>query len=126
MFILSKGKVLIVDDEISIRTILGQMLKKSDFEAEVANDGVEALKKLKTSPFDIVVSDINMPNMDGVALLKKIKETYPNIPVVFITAFGKDKIIIEAMKVGLADFIEKPFKMDAVISTINKYIKRKG
>jgi DNA-binding NtrC family response regulator len=123
---MSKGRVLLVDDEISVRTILKQILERSEFEADTASDGVEALEKLKNSSFDIVVSDINMPNMDGVALLKKVKETYPTMPVVFITAFGKDKIIIEAMKVGLADFIEKPFKMDTVITTINRYIKRKG
>jgi len=123
---MSQGKVLVVDDEISVRTILKQILERSGFEAETASDGVEALEKLKAGDFDILVTDINMPNMDGVALLKKSKEDYENLPVIFITAFGKDKIIIEAMKVGLNDFIEKPFKMDAVISTINRYIKRKG
>ena len=119
---MSKRKVLVVDDELSIRTILKQILEKNNFEADTAVDGVQALEKLKAGPFDIVISDINMPNMDGVALLKKIKEDYPNVPVIFITAFGRDKIIVEAMKIGLTNFIEKPFKMDAVINTLNQHI----
>ena len=123
---MSKRKILVVDDEISVRTILKQILEKSDFEADSAGDGVEAVEKLKASSFDGVITDINMPNMDGVALLKKIKEDYPDMPVIFITAFGRDKIVIEAMKVGLVDFIEKPFKMDVIINTLNQHIKRKG
>ncbi|MFC1560209.1 response regulator [Candidatus Margulisiibacteriota bacterium] len=123
---MAKAKILIVDDEISVRTILKQILDRSEFEADTASDGVEALTKLKDGSFDIVITDINMPNMDGVALLKRIKEEYTGMPVIFITAFGKDKIIIEAMKVGLNDFIEKPFKMDAVIEIVNKHLKRKG
>lgn len=123
---MAKTRLLIVDDEISVRTILKQMLERGEFEVETASDGLEALEKLKIATFDLVISDINMPNMDGVALLKKVKQDYPSMPVIFITAFGRDKIIIEAMKVGLLDFIEKPFRMDSVISTIEKTLKRKG
>ena len=119
-----KDKILIVDDEESVRMILQQIIIKRGFEAETASDGNEALEKLKISSFGIVISDINMPNMDGVTLFKNIKKDYPKTPVIFITAFGRDKIIVEAMKIGLADFIEKPFKMDAVISTINQHIKK--
>ena len=115
-------KILVVDDEESVRVILKQILDQGGFAAEVANDGVDALAKLKKETFDLLITDINMPNMDGVALLKKAKELYPNMPTIFITAYGKDKIILEAMKTGLADFIEKPFRMDTVIKTIKDHI----
>lgn len=115
-------KILVVDDEESVRIILKEMLLKGGFSAEVASDGLDALVKLKKETFDMLITDINMPNMDGVALLKKSKELFPSMPVIFITAYGKDKIIMEAMKTGLADFIEKPFRMDAVIKIVNDYV----
>jgi DNA-binding NtrC family response regulator len=116
-------KILIVDDEESVRFILKQMLEKGGFAAEAAINGEEALEKLKSDHFDMLISDINMPKMDGVALLGKSKELFPSLPVIFITAYGKDKIIMEAMKVGLADFIEKPFKMDEVLKVVKDQIK---
>lgn len=107
-------KILVVDDEESVRVILKQMLEQGGYSAEVASNGEEALAILKKSPFDMLISDINMPVMDGVALLSKSKDLYPKMPVIFVTAYGKDKIIMEAMKVGLADYIEKPFRIDDV------------
>lgn len=112
--------ILVVDDEESVRVILKQILEKGGFGADVANDGEDAIEKMKKCSYDMLVTDINMPRMDGVALLKKSKELYPKIPVIFITAYGKDKIIMEAMKTGLSNYIEKPFKMDDVIRTIKE------
>lgn len=115
-------KILIVDDEESVRTILKQMLEQGGFSADAASDGKEALDKLGSSSFDMLISDINMPVMDGVELLKRSKELFPNMPVIFITAFGKDKIILEAMKTGLSDYIEKPFRIDGVIKTVKEHM----
>lgn len=116
-------RVLVVDDEESVRTILKQMLEKSEFGIDTANNGEEALLKMKAFKYDLIISDINMPVMDGVALLQRSKELYPALPVVFITAYGKDKVIMEAMKSGLSDYIEKPFRMDEVLQTIKEHIK---
>jgi DNA-binding NtrC family response regulator len=115
--------VLVVDDEESVRIILKQMLDKGGYGVGLASNGVEALNKMKSTKFDMLISDINMPVMDGVALLQKSKELYPAIPVIFITAYGKDKVIMEAMKAGLSDYIEKPFRMDEVLQTIREHIK---
>jgi len=115
-------KILVVDDEESVRVILKQMLEQGGYVVEVANDGEEALESMKGTHFDMLVSDINMPVMNGVELLNKAKESFPMMPVIFITAYGKDKVIIEAMKVGLADYIEKPFKMDGVLKTVKEHI----
>lgn len=115
-------KILVVDDEESIRVVLKQMLEQGGYYTEVASNGEEALEILKNGHFDLLISDINMPVMNGVELLSKSKELFPMMPVVFVTAYGKDKVIIEAMKVGLADYLEKPFKMDIVLKTVKEYI----
>lgn len=114
--------ILIADDEESVGAILKQMLESGGYATEVAMNGEEALNLLKSKKFDLLISDINMPVMDGVALLTKAKEFSPSLPVIFVTAYGKNKIIMEAMKIGLADFIEKPFRMDVVINTVKKHI----
>jgi len=115
-------KILVVDDEESVRIILKKMLEEGDYIAETANNGEEALEAMKGTHFDMLISDINMPVMNGVELLNKTKEAFPMMPVIFVTAYGKDKIIIEAMKVGLADYIEKPFRMDGVLKTVKEHI----
>jgi len=116
------NKILVVDDEESVRIILKKMLEEGGYIAETANNGEEALEAMKGTRFDMLISDINMPVMNGVELLNKAKQLYPKMPVIFITAYGKDKIIIEAMKVGLADYIEKPFRMEGVLSTVKEHI----
>ena len=115
-------KILIVDDEESVRIILRQMLEKGGFAVATAINGEDALNKLKEEVYDMLITDINMPVMDGVALLQKSKNSFPTMPVIFITAYGKDKIILDAMKIGLADYIEKPFRMDTVIDTVKHHI----
>ena len=115
-------KILVVDDEESIRVILKKILEQGDYMVEVACNGEEAMETLKSGHFDMLISDINMPVMDGVELLGKAKATSPKMPVIFITAYGKDKVIIEAMKVGLIDYIEKPFKMDHVLKIVKEHI----
>ncbi len=115
-------KILVVDDEESVRIILKQMLEKGGYSVEVRSDGEEALGALKSGRFNMLITDINMPKMNGIELLYKTKEEFPAMPVVFITAYGKDKTIIEAMKMGLSDNIEKPFRMDDVLKTVKDLI----
>jgi len=117
-------KILVVDDEESVRFILKHMLETGGYSVETANDGQEALETMKSSRFDMLVTDINMPIMNGLELFNKTRGEFPGLPVIFITAHGKDKIVIEAMKVGLADFIEKPFKMDYVLKTVQEHLSK--
>jgi len=116
-------KILVVDDEESVRAILKQILEQGNYTVEAAGNGKEAAEMLKSIHFDAIISDINMPIMNGVELLNKAKELAPDVPVIFITAYGKDKVVIEAMKIGLADFIEKPFRMDQILKTVKEHIK---
>ncbi len=115
-------KIMVVDDKESVTIILKQMLEQGGYSVEVANDGEKALEALKNGHFDMLITDINMPVMNGVELLNKTKEAFPRMPVIFITAYGKDKIIIDAIKVGLSDFIEKPFRMEDILKTVKEHI----
>jgi len=116
-------KIMVVDDEESVRVILKQLLEQGGYAVETAKDGKEALGILEKGHFDMLVTDINMPEMNGVELLSKTREKFPMLPVIFITAYGKDKVILEAMKVGLSDYIEKPFRMNDVLRIIKEHLK---
>jgi DNA-binding NtrC family response regulator len=109
-----KGTILVVDDERSIRVGLKGLLAKEGYEVAIAESGSEALRFLDGQPFDLVLTDLRMPGLDGVSLLKKIKEQYPDTLVVMMTAYGSEKIAVEAMKAGAHDYIVKPFDNEEV------------
>ncbi len=118
----SKTKILFVDDEESIRNLFCRAMMDEPFLIKTASDGEEALKKLETFSAEIVMSDIRMPKMDGLALLKEIRVRYPDIFVVIITGYGAIKDAVSAMKAGAYDYILKPFDFDAIKIIIEKII----
>ncbi len=109
-----KSRILIVDDEESIREFLEIMLKKEGYEITTAVDGLNAKEILTKKSFDMIISDMQMPNMTGIELLKHVKESYPDIVFMIITAFGTTETAVEAMKMGAYDYVTKPFKIDEV------------
>ena len=109
-----KARILVVDDEESIREFLEIMLRKEGYEVTCANDGQQALDLLKKKSFDMVISDLQMPNVTGIELLKQTKEQYPDMLFFMITAFATTETAVEAMKLGAYDYITKPFKIDEV------------
>lgn len=118
-----KQRILVVDDEESIREFLEIMLKKEGYEVSAAEDGVAALDMFKKKTFDLVISDLQMPNMTGIELLGKIRETSPTTLFMMITAFGTTETAVEAMKMGAYDYITKPFKIDEVRINIANALK---
>jgi two-component system response regulator PilR (NtrC family) len=109
-----KARVLVVDDEESIREFLEIMLKKEGYEVTCAEDGHKALDLLKKKSVDLIISDLQMPNITGIELLQKVKDQYPDMLFMMITAFGTTETAVEAMKLGAYDYITKPFKIDEV------------
>ncbi|MBI2688643.1 MAG: response regulator [Acidobacteria bacterium] len=111
--------VLIVDDSAAIRKILHRVLIQTDIPLGTvleAGDGVEAIERLKRSKVDLVLSDINMPNMDGIQLLTHIRENpnWKSIPVVMITTEGSQQKVLEAVDLGAAGYVRKPFTADQI------------
>lgn len=121
-----KSRILVVDDEESIREFLEIMLKKENYEVTTAEDGLRAKDILSKKSFDMVISDMQMPNMTGIELLKYVKESYPDIVFMMITAFGTTETAVDAMKMGAYDYVTKPFKIDEVRLNIANALRSKN
>lgn len=117
------NKILIVDDELNMRLVLAAMLKKEGYEVASAADGSEALQILKSGPVAAVVTDLKMPQIDGMELLGRVSRKYPDIPVIMITAHGTVATAVEALKKGALDYITKPFELEELKNVVLKAIK---
>lgn len=117
------AKVLVVDDEESVRRIIGIQLRRLGHETHEAGDGTEAVEILKTANFDTLITDLKMPQMDGLELLQYVRKKYPQIPVIMITAHGTIDTAVEAMKRGAFDYITKPFNQEEFLKTIERAIR---
>jgi DNA-binding NtrC family response regulator len=120
----SKKPVLIVDDEKNIRLTLSQALEVLDLETDTAVNGEEALAKLKEKYFGLILLDLKMPGMDGMEVLRRVREARPDIKVIIITAHGTIESAVEAMKLGAADFIQKPFAPKEIRELVTKVLDR--
>ncbi len=119
-----KKKVLIVDDETSVRHMLRLVLEGAGYGVSEAGSGTEALQLLQDAPFEIILSDIRMPELDGLGLLQKIKQLGIDGMVIMMSAYGSIDTAVECLKHGAYDYISKPFKPDEVILTLRKAEER--
>lgn len=117
------NKILIVDDNEIMRFTLTELLEESGLECKAVEDGTAALDEISINTYNLVILDMRMPGMNGLEVLKKIKDSDESLPVIMLTAFGEIKTAVEAMKQGANDFITKPFDNDKIIMTIRKTIE---
>jgi DNA-binding NtrC family response regulator len=113
-------RILVVDDEQIIRESLSFILKKEGYSVEEAGNGKDALAKHESNAFDIIITDIEMPEMKGVDLLKQIRQRTPQALVVIITAFGSVETAVQALREGAADYILKPINFDDLLYRVKK------
>lgn len=113
-------KVLVVDDEEMLRNLLARILEREGYSVSTASGGKQALGFLEKSDFQIMVSDVKMPEMSGFELLKEAKQKYPRLAVVMMTAFGDDGTIKEAMNLGADGYVAKPFKSHDLTSEVQR------
>lgn len=114
----TKAKILVVDDDKSIRRTLTDILQFEHYEVEEAGDGVEALVKIKRQQFDVIIMDIKMPKMDGMDAMERIQAISPDTPVVMISGHGNIDTAVESVKKGAFDFIQKPPDLNRLLITI--------
>jgi len=119
-------RILVVDDEPDLRAMLYDALSDAaNYEVETAADGREALKHLRESPFDVVITDLRMPEMDGSRLLEIARHEFPQIPVIVITGYARLETAVEVLRLGAANFITKPFRISEIHEVVEKTIKSK-
>jgi DNA-binding NtrC family response regulator len=117
-------KILVVDDEALVRDIIRKGLSQmGGFSVEVAQDGPEAIEKIEKDVFDLVLTDLKMPGMDGLELLKTIKGTRPEVMVIMMTAYGSIETAVEAMRIGADDYVTKPVDLNELLIHISKVQK---
>jgi len=112
------SKILVIDDERSIRNTLKDILEYEKYEVDLAEDGIKALEKVKTAEYDIILCDIKMPGMDGIEVLEKLGEFTPDTPVVMISGHGNIDTAVDSIKKGAFDYIEKPLDLNRLLITI--------
>jgi len=115
-----KPHILVVDDEPNVRKVLGAMLEQAGYLTTRAATGDEALGLVRAQDPDLVITDLKMPGMDGLGLLRRMKEGFPEIPVILLTAHGTVEAAVEAMKQGALDFLAKPFDKTRVLEIVAK------
>jgi DNA-binding NtrC family response regulator len=119
------ARILIVDDEeIVIRSCL-RILDGAEFQVESVQDGREALKKIEEDHYDMMILDIMMPNIDGLEVLRRVKETHPNVDVIMITGLSQIDTAVQAMKLGAFDYISKPFEPDELKLVVQRALERR-
>ena len=118
-----KNKILIVEDDTDILNMLREIISSQGYETDVAIDGEIAIKKLKKENFAIVITDINLPKIDGLQLLKHIKKEYQQIDVIVITGYSKKYSFTDVIKAGATDYLAKPFSNDELTAKLSRVVR---
>jgi DNA-binding NtrC family response regulator len=120
------ANLLIVDDEAGYRQVLKVIFEAEGFAVRTATSGCEALAYLKIEACDLIISDVRMPDMDGIALLREARQIYPDVGVVLMTAFGTIDTAREAFKLGADDFVEKPFNNEELKLIVKRTLDKQA
>ena len=112
------SRILVIDDERSIRNTLKEILEFEKYQVDLAEDGIKAIELIKLTDYDVILCDIKMPGMDGIEVLQKIEELKPDTPVVMISGHGNIDTAVESIKKGAFDFIEKPLDLNRLLITL--------
>lgn len=116
-------RILVVDDEENARIGLSRLLAKEGFIVDAVSNGFEALNYLRQQDVNLIVTDINMPEMNGIAFLKELNKSFPQSNVIMITAYGGIESYIESMNLGAFEYINKPIKVEELKSVLKKIFK---
>ena len=119
----SLARILVVDDEELIRDLLKMVLMDEGYTVVTAADGEEAIGRLEASPFDLVITDLVMPRVNGVEVLRAAKRIDPNYPVMVITGYPSVETVTKLVRLGAGDYLTKPFNLDVVKVTVAKLLE---
>ena len=113
-------RVLVVDDEASIRDLLAKTLALAEYDVDTAADASTALNRVRAAEYDLLIADLRMPGMDGLTLIRQVKKIRAELPVIIITGFASEASAIEAVNLGVAGYLRKPFRVPEVLAAAAK------
>ncbi len=119
------ARVLVIDDEAIVRVSCERVLKPEGYDVVVTSRGDEAIELLEKENFDIVLTDLKMPDMDGLEVLKTIKQKWPDIQVIIITGYGTISTAVQAIKLGAYEYIEKPFTPEDILKVVREALRER-
>jgi excisionase family DNA binding protein len=115
-----RARVLVVDDEATIRDLLLKTLALAEYDVDLAPDGRTALERLRMIPYDLLITDLKMPGVDGLAVIREARRLKADIPVIIITGFSTEASAIEAVNLGVSGYLTKPFRVPRVLAVAAK------
>jgi excisionase family DNA binding protein len=116
----SRPRVLVVDDEASIRDLLAKTLALAEYDVDVAPDGRSAIDRMRMYPYDLLITDLRMPGVDGLTVIREAKRYKGDLPVLIITGYSTESSAIEAVNLGVAGYLTKPFRVPQVLAAAAK------
>jgi DNA-binding NtrC family response regulator len=116
-------KILVVEDENDIREVILECLRPLDIHVDSAENGADALERIRIADYHLVLSDINMPKMNGIELLENVRQIGKKPPFVYLTAYGDKERTLEALRLGVFDFVEKPFHPETLLGVVKRGIE---
>lgn len=118
--------ILVVDDEENTRLALKRLLSREGYAVQTAANGIEALHSLRDCPAELIITDLNMPEMNGLSFLRELNRTYPTSNVIMITAFGETESYLEALNLGVFEYLNKPLRLEELRKVMGKLFSATG
>ena len=111
-----RPRILVVDDEQAVRDLLAKTLTMADYDVDSAPDGASAIARLRPVEYDLLITDLKMPGMDGLSVIREARRTAPDLPVIIITGYSTEASAIEAINLGVAGYLTKPFRLPRILA----------
>jgi excisionase family DNA binding protein len=115
-----RARILVVDDEPSIRDLLSKTLALAEYEVDLAPDGKTAIERMRIVPYDLLITDLKMPGIDGLTVIREGRRLRPDLPVIIITGYSTEASAIEAVNLGVSGYLTKPFRVPRVLAAAAK------
>ncbi|MBI1873414.1 MAG: response regulator [Acidobacteria bacterium] len=116
----TRPRILVVDDEASIREVLSKTLALAEYDVDVANDGQSALERLRATEYDLLITDLKMPGVDGLTVIREVRRSNPGMPIIIVTGYSTEASAIEAINLGVNGYLTKPFRVPRILAAAAK------
>jgi two-component system chemotaxis response regulator CheY len=123
---MERPRILIVDDEQTVRDLVAKTLTTADYDVDTAPDGPSALDRLRTTEYDLLITDLKMPGMDGLSVIREVRRLTAELPIIIITGYSTEASAIEAINLGVSGYLTKPFRLPRVLAVTARALGEAG